>query len=84
MFDGDATLQDPGVALPVELALNKDKGFGATRELPSLHFVHWQRLIEVVVEVEHPLVGQRVRLYRWILIKLCDLRVRWRRWLVSP
>ena len=40
LFDGDAALQDPSVALPVELALNKDKGLEATREPPSLHFVH--------------------------------------------
>ena len=31
LFDGDAALQDPGMALPVELALNKDKGIGTTR-----------------------------------------------------
>ena len=30
-FDGDAALHDPGVASPVELALNKDKGLGVTR-----------------------------------------------------
>ena len=29
LLDGDAALQDPGVASPVELALNKDKGLGA-------------------------------------------------------
>ena len=40
LFDGDATLQDLGVALPVELTLNKDKGLGAMREPPSLHFIH--------------------------------------------
>ena len=40
LFDGDAALQDPGVASPVELALNNDKGLGAMREPPSLRFVH--------------------------------------------
>ena len=30
-FDGDAALQDPSVALPIELALNKDKGLGMMR-----------------------------------------------------
>ena len=40
LFDGDVALQDPGVALPVELALNKDKGLGATHEPLSLRFVH--------------------------------------------
>ena len=39
LFDGDAALQDPGVALPVELALNNDKGLGMTSEPSSLHFV---------------------------------------------
>ena len=57
LFDGDATLQDPGVASPVELALNKDKGLGATHEPPSLRFVHRQHLMEEIVEVRHPLVG---------------------------
>ena len=76
-FDGDAALQDPGVASPVEVALNNDKGLGATREPLSLCFVRRQRLMEDVVEVRRPLVGQRVGLYRWILIKLYDFRVRW-------
>ena len=40
LFDGDAVLQDPCVASPIELVLNKNKGLGATREPPSLHFVH--------------------------------------------
>ena len=44
LFDGDATLQDPGVASPIELALNKDKGLGTMRELLSLHFVRQQCL----------------------------------------
>ena len=39
LFDGDAALQEPGVASPVELALNNDKELGATREPPSLCFV---------------------------------------------
>ena len=30
LFDGDATLHDPSVALPIELALNKEKGVGTT------------------------------------------------------
>ena len=62
-FDGDAALQDPGVASPVELTLNKDKGFGMTRELLSLRFVRGQRLTEEVVEVRRPPVGPRVGLY---------------------
>ena len=40
LFDGDAVLQDPSVASPVHLALNKDKGLGATREPLGLHFFH--------------------------------------------
>ena len=57
LFDGDATLQDPGVASPIELAPNKYNGLGVTREPPSLRFVHRQRLTEEVVEVRRPLVG---------------------------
>ena len=79
LFDGDAALQDLGVASLVEYALNEDKELGVTREPLSLHFVHRQRLTEEVVEVRHPLVGQRVRLYRWILIKHHDFRVGWSR-----
>ena len=84
LFDGDAALQDPGVPSPIEVALNNDKGLSAMRELPSLHFVRRQRLTEEVVEVRRPLVGQRVRLYRWILVKFHDFRVIWSHWLVSP
>ena len=62
LFDGDAALQDPGVALSIELALNNDKGLGATHEPPSLHFACRQRLTEEVVEVRRPPVGQRVEL----------------------
>ena len=57
LFDGNAALQDPGAALPIELTLNNDKGLGVTRESPSLHFVHRQCLTEEVVEVRCPLVG---------------------------
>ena len=39
LFDGDVALQDPGVALPVQLALNKSKGLGVMSEPPSLCFV---------------------------------------------
>ena len=56
LFDGDAALQDPGVALLVELDLNNDKGLGATSKSLSLHFVCRQHLMEEVVEVRHPLV----------------------------
>ena len=84
LFDGDAALQDPGVASSIELTLNNNKGLGATREPLSLCFVYRQRLTEEVVEVRRPPIGQRVELYRWILIKLHDLRVGWSRWLVSP
>ena len=72
------------MASPVELALNKGKGVGAMREPPSLYFVHRQYLTEEVVEVRHPLINQRVRLCRWILIKLHDFGVGWSRRLVSP
>ena len=84
LFDGDAELQDPGVALLVEFALNKDEGFGAMREPPSPRLVHRQRLTEEVFEVRRLLVDQRVGLYRWILVKLHDFGVRWSQWLVSP
>ena len=61
-FDGDAALQDPGVASLVELALNKDKGLGMMHESPSLRFVRQQCLTEEVVEVRSPPIDQRVRL----------------------
>ena len=67
LFDGDAAQQDSGVASPVEPALNNDKG--------SLHFVRRQCLMEEVVKVRRPLVGPRVGLYRWILVKLHDFGV---------
>ena len=57
LLDGDAALQDPGVALPVEFAINNGKGLGATCEPPSLCLVRWQRLTEEVVEVRHPPVA---------------------------
>ena len=39
LFDGDTALQDPGVALLIEFALNKDKRLGTSYEPPSLHLV---------------------------------------------
>ena len=39
LFDGDAMLQDPSVALPIELALNNDKGLGTTRKSMSSFFL---------------------------------------------
>ena len=84
LLDGDAVLQDPRVVPPIEFAINNGKGLGATCEPPSLRLVRRLRLAEEVIEVRRPLVGQRVGLYHWILIKLHDLGVRWSRWLVSP
>ena len=52
LFDGDAELQDPSVASFVEFALYKDEGFGTTYKPSSFHLVHWQRVMEEVVEVE--------------------------------
>ena len=40
LFDGDAALQDPGVASLVELPLNNDEGLGTTCKPPRLCFVH--------------------------------------------
>ena len=40
VFDGDAALHDPSMALPIELALNKDKGLGMTCDPSSLSLVH--------------------------------------------
>ena len=57
LFDGDAALQDPSVASLVQFALNKDKGLGTMRELPSLHFVRRQCLTKEVVEVRCPPVA---------------------------
>ena len=84
LFDGDAELQDPSVASFVEFAFYKNEGFGSTCEPSSFRLVCWQRVMEEVVEVEHSLVDQRVRLYRWILFKLHDLGARRSHRLVSP
>ena len=40
LFDGDAELQDPGVALFVEFALNKNEGLGTTCEPSSFCLVY--------------------------------------------
>ena len=39
LFDGDAELQDPGVASFVEFALYKNEGLGTTRESSSFRLV---------------------------------------------
>ena len=41
LFEGDAALQDPGVASFVEFALHKNKGLGMTCEPSSLRLVYW-------------------------------------------
>ena len=64
LLGGDAALQDLSVPSLVEFALHKNKGLGATCEPSGLCLVHQQRILEEVVEVGHPLVDQRVRLYR--------------------
>ena len=51
LFDGDAELPDPGLASFVEFAFYKNGGFGTTCEPSSFRLVHWQRVIEEVVEV---------------------------------
>jgi len=68
----------------VEFTFNKDKGLGSTREPSSLRLVHRLCLTEEVVEVERPLVDQRVRLYRWALFELHDFRAGWSQRLVNP
>ena len=40
LFDGDAELQDPGVASFVEFAFSKNEGLGVTCEPSSFHLVH--------------------------------------------
>ena len=56
LFDGDAELQDPGVASFVEFTLYKNEGFGMMCEPSSLRLVRWQHVVEEVVEVECSLV----------------------------
>ena len=68
----------------VQFTLYKNEGFGMTCEPSSLHLVCQQRLMEEVVEVEHPLVDQRDKLCCCVLFELHDFRVGWSRWLVSP
>ena len=72
------------MALFVEFAFYKNKGFGTTCESSSFRLVYWQHVMEEVVEVDRSLVDQRVRLCRWILFKLYDLRAGWSHRLVSP
>ena len=76
LFDGDTELQDPGVASFIEFAFYKNEGLGAMCKPSSFHLVHRQCVTE---KVEHSPVVQRVRLCRWILVKLHDFRVRWSR-----
>ena len=52
LLNGDAALQDPGVASFVEFALYKNEGLGVTCEPSSFRIVHWQCVMEEVVEVE--------------------------------
>ena len=40
LLDGDAALQDPSVAPPLEFTINNGKGIRAMREPLSLHLVH--------------------------------------------
>ena len=68
----------------VELLLDNDERLGSVCDPLGLHLVHRQRLTEEVVEVERPLVDQRVGLCCWVLFKLHDFRVGWSRRLVSP
>ena len=84
LFDGDAELQDPGVALFVEFTFYKNEGLGAMCESSSFRLVCWQRVTEEVVEVDHSPVDQRVGLCRWILFKLHDLGAGWSHRLASP
>ena len=41
LFEGDAALQNPSVALLVEFTLHKNKGLGVMCEPLSFHLVHW-------------------------------------------
>ena len=84
LFEGDAALQDPGVASFVEFALHKNKGLGMMCEPSGLHPIYRQCVTEELVEVEHSPVNQRVRLCCWILFELHDLRARRSCQLVCP
>ena len=41
LFDGDAKLQDPGVAPFVEFTLYKNEGLGAACEPSAFHLIRW-------------------------------------------
>ena len=75
LLNGDAALQDPGVASFVEFAFYKNKGLDAMHEPSSFRLVCWQRVVEEVVDVERSLVIQRVGLCCWTFFKLHDLGV---------
>ena len=75
LFEGDAALQDPGVASLVEFTLHKNKGLGVTCEPSSFRLSCWQCVMEEVVDVECSPVIWRVVLRCWIHFKLHDLGV---------
>ena len=62
LFDGDAALQDPGMASLVQLPLDNDKGLGATCESSGLRLVRGEYLAKEVIRVSRPPVRQRVGL----------------------
>ena len=74
---GDATLQDSGVAVLVELPFDDDEGLGATHEPSGLCLVGREHLVEEAIEIRCSLVGRRVRLCHWVFDEFHDLRVRW-------
>ena len=74
LFARDTELQDPDVTLFVEFALYKNEGLGTACEPFSFRLIHWQSVVEEVVEVECSPVVRRVG--RRAFFKLHDLGVR--------
>ena len=63
LLSGDATLQDSGVAVLVELPFDDDEGLGATHEPSGLCLVGREHLMEEAIEIRCSLVDQRVELH---------------------
>ena len=77
LLSGDATLQDSGVAVLVELPFDDDEGLGVTREPSGLRLIDREHLVEEAIEIRCSLVGRRVGLRHWVSDKFHDLGVEW-------
>ena len=61
LLDGNASLQDPSDTLLVELTVDEDEGFGATRGASCFRLIRWEPLTDEPVEVDLAPVDGRGR-----------------------